>query len=67
MYRCTVCEKAYTWPHDLNRHVKHKHMDQQQAAAAAAAAAATLCLQTPLHTPSLPTSRDLHRVEKFTL
>ena len=41
MYQCTVCEKAYTWPHDLNRHVKHKHMDQQQAAAASSSSSSS--------------------------
>ena len=30
MYRCNICDKSYAWSHDLNRHVKHKHMEQPQ-------------------------------------
>ncbi len=28
--QCSQCDKEYAWIHDLNRHVKHKHLGQQQ-------------------------------------
>ena len=30
MYPCKICEKSYSWPHDLNRYVKHKHYEDPQ-------------------------------------
>ena len=39
MYQCGQCEKAYVWPNDLHRHVKHKNMVPDATAPAAAAAA----------------------------
>ena len=28
MYLCSLCNKAYQWPHSLTRHVKYKHSQQ---------------------------------------